>query len=183
MARLYVSMALILVTLAACTREPEPPPATIAATPPDRPLDGALGDSVAVRTAVLIEAAVAQVRPPDLRRCVDEFRQSAPNRFQAPAHGGWLIVASALPADGEAFTRRNVAAPELNPEPEDGWQDRITYRALLHGVDRAEGAVACLSCVFDYEGAELAYRHAYALDTCRRAIPPERDLATVMPLG
>ncbi len=51
------------------------------------------------------------------------------------------------------------------------------------GVDRADGAVACLSCVFDYEGAELAYRHAYALDTCRRAIPPERDLATVMPLG
>ena len=47
----------------------------------------------------------------------------------------------------------------------------------------ADASVACLSCVFDYEGAELAYRHAYALDTCRRAIPPERDLATVMPLG
>ena len=182
MALLRPAAASILVALAACTGEAEPPPIAVA-TPPDRPLDGALGDPMAVRTAALIEAALAQVRPQDLRRCVDEFLQSAPSRFQPPAHGGWLIVASTLSAEGDTFARRHAASPEFNPEPEDGWQDRITYRALLRPVDRADASVACLSCVFDYEGAELSYRHAYALDTCRRAIPPERDLATVMPLG
>jgi hypothetical protein len=29
-------------------------------------------------------------------------------------------VASALPADGATFQRRHAAAPELNPEPDDG---------------------------------------------------------------
>ena len=177
---LRVAIVPVLVMLAACSREPGPPPAATAS--PDRPLDGALADPIAVRTAALIEAALAQLRPGDLHRCVDEFQQSAGATFRPPTHGGWLIVASALPGDGEAFARRNAAAPELNPEPEDGWQDRVTYRALLRPANSADGAVACLSCVFDYEGARLTYRHAYALDTCRRAIPPERDLATVIPI-
>jgi hypothetical protein len=37
--------------------------------------------------------------------------------------------------------------------------------------------------VFDYEGAALAYQGAFALDSCRRAVPPEQDLATVIPLS
>ena len=53
------------------SRRPPLPPAV----PPDRPLDSSLGDPTAVRAAVLIEAALAQVRPDDLRRCLDEFRR------------------------------------------------------------------------------------------------------------
>jgi hypothetical protein len=180
MARLHFLLPSLL--LAACSADPEPPAATTAA-PLDRPLDGALADPVATRTAALIEAALAQVRSAELVQCITEFQQSGAGRLQPPASGGWLIVASALPADGDAFARRNSAAPELNPEPDDGWQDRIVYRALLRSPDPADSFVACLSCVFDYEGAQIAYRHAYALDTCRRAVPPERDLATVVPLG
>ena len=172
----------LLLVLAACAGEPEPPPVT-AAIAPDRPLDGADGDPVAVRTAVLIEAALAQVRPEDLRRCLVEFSAGSPGQFQPPAHATWLIVASALPVDGATFQRRQAAAPELNPEPDDDWQDRVVYRALLRPADRSASAVACLSCVFDHEDGKLAYRRAYALDTCRRAVPPERDLATVIPLG
>lgn len=183
MVRLCCVLLVMLAMLAACAGESEPPPAVTSAVPPDRPLDGALGDPVAVRTAALIEAALAQIHPGDLRRCIDEFQQTDHGKLQPPRQRGWLIVASALPAEGQAFARRHAAAPELHPEPTDGWQDRVTYRAVLRPVDRADGTVACLSCVFDYENAIFAYRQAYALDTCRRAIPPERDLATVIPLG
>jgi hypothetical protein len=175
---------LVLATLTlvvACAAEPDPPPGATAAAPPDRPLDSYLGDPTAVRAAVLTEVALAQVRPGDLGHCLDEFGRQGAARFRPPAHGGWLIVTSALPADGAAFARRQEAAPELHPDPDDGWLDRIVYRALLRTADAGE--VACLSCVFDYEGGRVTYRHAYALDTCRRAVPPERDLAIAMPLG
>ena len=175
-------LALVLLALVGCTAEPEPPPIT-AATPADRPLDGAAGDPVALRTAALLEAALAQVRPADLRRCLADFAAEAPGQFEPPAHGTWLIVAQSLPVDGAAFRRRHAAAPELNPEPEDGWADRVVFRALLRAADPTSGAVACLSCVFDYEAAALTYQRAYGLDACRRAVPPERDLATVLPLG
>jgi hypothetical protein len=174
--------ALLVLTLATCASEPEPTPVATVAVPPDRPLDDPWTESSAVRTAALIEAALAQVGAKDLRRCLDEFQQGGPPRFRPPTHAGWLIVASALPADGKQFTRRNEAAPDLNPAPADGWQDRVTYRGLLRHADPVDGTLACLSCVFDYEGTTIAYRHAYALDTCRRAVPPERDLAVVVPL-
>ncbi|MFO1048409.1 MAG: hypothetical protein U1E52_10985 [Geminicoccaceae bacterium] len=149
------------------------------AVAPERPLDGPLAGPMAVRTAVLIEAALAQVRPADLRRCIGEFGTSG---FQLPAHGQWLIVASALPVGGAGYARRLAAAPELVAEPDDDWLDRITYRTLMRAADPQDGAVACLSCVFDYVGGRVAFQTAYGLDTCRRAVPPERDLAIVVPL-
>ena len=168
--------------LAACSSEPEPLPPT-PAVPLDRPLDAAAtGDRVSVRTAALLEAALVQVGAVELRRCMADFTGDAPPRFALPAHGGWLIVASALPADGAAFTARNEAAPELNPKPSDDWQDRVTYRALLRSANPSDDSVACLSCVFDYEGGRLTYRHAYALDTCQRGAPGERSLAAVVAL-
>jgi hypothetical protein len=172
-----------LLALAACSGEPEPAPPVSPAVPLDRPLDAAAGgERVSVRAAALIEAALAQVGAADLRRCMADFAGGAPTRFLPPAHGGWLIVASALPADGAAFAARNEAAPELNPARTDGWQDRVTYRALLRSANPTDGAVACLSCVFDYDAARLTYRHAYALDTCQRGSPGERTLATVLAL-
>jgi hypothetical protein len=168
----------LLALLAACSAEVEPIATGTAALPADRPLGGVDHDAMAERSAALVEAALASTPAADLRRCVADFRRGAGVRLAPPANGGWLIVASALPADGEAIRRRHEAAPELNPEPADGWQDRVTYRGLVRGPDGE--AAACLSCVFDYEAAVLVYRHAYALDTCRRAVPPERDLATVV---
>ena len=170
---------LVVALLGACSRPPDPRPATIAA-PPDRPLDGYLANATAVRTAMLIEVALAQVRPADLRRCLDEFAGSSAPGFRPPAHGGWLVVASAQAVDDPAHVLRQDAAPELSPRSDGGWHDRIVYRALLRSAD---ASVACLSCVFDYAQGRVGYRHAYALDTCRRAVPPERDLATVVPLG
>lgn len=168
--------------LVACSSEPEPPPGT-PAVPLDRPLDAAAtGDRVSVRTAALIEAALAQVDAGALRRCLADFTGDAPARFAPPAHGGWLVAAAALPADGPAFAARHEAAPELNPQPSDGWQDRVTWRALLRAKDPTDGSVACLSCVFDYEAGRLTYRNAYALDTCQRGAPGERTLATVVAL-
>ncbi len=172
---------LALLALAGCAKEPPPPPAVSVAVAPDRPLDGARG-AAAMRTAALIEAALAQVEPRDLRRCLADFETGAPGRFRPPAHATWLIVASALPVEGDFFRRRHQVAPEMNPVPGDGWQDRLVYRSLLRSTDDVAGSVACLSCEFDYEGAALVYRRAYALDACRRAIPPEQDLATVVPL-
>jgi hypothetical protein len=175
-------LVFLLALLAACTDPDDPRPATVAA-PPDRPLDGHLPNPTAVRTAVLVEAALAQVGPQDLRRCLGEFGLVGGSGFQPPEHGGWLIVASAQAVDDPAYRQRRAAAPELGGEPDDDWLDRITYRALLRSADAADGSVACLSCVFDFENGQVAFRHAYALDTCRRAVPPERDLATVVPLG
>ena len=174
--------AIAMLALAACSSEPEPPPIT-PAVPLDRPLDAAAtGHRVSVRTAALIESALVQVGAADLRRCLAEFTGDAPPRFAPPTHGGWLIVASALPADGPAFAARHEAAPELNPEPGDGWQDRVTYRALLRATNPTDGAVACLSCVFDYDAGRLSYRNAYALDTRERGGPAERSLAAVVAL-
>ena len=167
----------LLGLLAACAPD-TPAPSPTAAVAPERPLDGPLLGPAAVRTAVLIEAALAQVRPTDLRRCVDEFGSSG---FRLPAHGRWLIVASALPVGGAGYARRIAAAPELVAEPDDDWLDRITYRTLLHASAAQDRSVACLSCVFDYAAGRVVYRHAYGLDTCRRAVPPERDFAIVVP--
>ena len=169
--------------LAACASEPETPPPATPAVALDRPLDAAAtGDRVSVRTAALLEAALVQVAAADLRGCMVDFAGGTPARFNPPAHGGWLIVASALPADGATFAARHEAAPELNPKPSDGWQDRITYRALLRSTDPTDGSVACLSCVFDYDAGRLSYRNAYALDTCQRGGPGERSLAAVLAL-
>ena len=99
-----------------------------------------------------------------------------PARFN-PQPAGWLIVAAALPATGSEFELRHAAAPELNPDPEDGWQDRITYRALLRSQRPDDGTVACLSCVFDFTAGRVVYRHAYALDTCHWRDAGERELA------
>lgn len=172
----------LLVVLAACASQQDPRPTTVAA-PPDRPLDGYLPDPTAMRTAALIEAALAQVRPEDLRRCLAEFGSAGGSGLRPPAHGTWLIVASAQAVGDPSYRRRRAAAPELRAEPDDDWLDRITYRALLRSSDPSDGSIACLSCAFDYEGGRVAFRHAYALDTCRRAVPPERDLAAVVPLG
>ena len=180
MARSLLVLATLTLVMA-CAADPDPPPVATAAASPDRPLDSYLGDRTAVRAAALTEVALAQVRPGDLGHCLDEFGREGAAQFRPPAHGGWLIVTSALPADGAAFARRQEVAPELHPDLDDGWLDRIVYRALLRTADARD--VACLSCVFDYEGGRVIYRHAYALDTCRRAVPPERDLAIAMPLG
>jgi hypothetical protein len=175
-------LLLVMALLGACSRPPDPRPATIA-TPPDRPLDSYLANATAVRTAMLIEVALAQVRPADLRHCLDEFAGSNSPGFRPPPHGGWLVVASAQAVDDPARELRQVAAPELSSPSDDDWHDRIVYRALLRPADVTDASVACLSCVFDYQQGRISYRHAYALDTCRRAVPPERDLATVVPLG
>ena len=59
--------------------------------------------------------------------------------------------------------------------------DRIVYRGLLRAAEASDGSAACLSCVFDYEDGSVSFRHGYALETCRRAVPPERELAVVVP--
>ena len=141
-----------------------------------------MGNELSARTAALIEAALVEVKAADLRRCLAEFLGDPPARFQLPAHGGWLVIASALPAAGPVFAARNEAAPDLNPEPDDDWQDRITYRALLRSANPVDASAICLSCVFDYGAGKVTYRHAYALETCQRAAPGERGLVAVMPL-
>jgi hypothetical protein len=144
-----------------------------------------LAKSVAARTAALVEAALVQVAVADLRRCLVEFQAEAdPAGRPAPRrHRGWLIVAAAQPADGSVFQLRRAVAPELNPVPGDGWQDRLTYRTLLRSPDPADGSVACLSCVFDYDGGTIFFRHAYALETCPSTVPDERELAVSLPVG
>ena len=176
-----LSAMLLVALLAGCAADPEPPPPT-AAAPADRPLDGPVRTPQELRTAALLEIAVAQVQPADLRRCLGEFG-SAASGLAPPAHRTWLVVASALPADGDAFARRQAAAPELHPDPDDGWLDRIVYRALLRAADPSDPTTACLSCVFDYEGGAVVFRRALGMDRCERAVPPERDVATVVPLG
>lgn len=181
--------ALIAVVLApvACSSDPELASGDAQAIAADRPLDSAhmAAQSMAARTASLLEAALVQVTAADLRRCLAGFQSKgdaavglAPTRPRT-----WLIVAAAQPVDGPVFALRHEVAPELNPTPGDDWQDRITYRTLLRSPDPAEGSVACLSCVFDYESGAIAYRHAYALDTCHSTVPGERELATVVPIG
>lgn len=184
----WLAMSLCAVTvLAGCADRDEPatdPSRVVAA---DRPLDtaGLDGDAAAARTAALLELALMQVTAPDLRRCILDFQGngSPTDGFLPPRHGGWLIVATAVAADSAAFARRHAVAPASNPEPDDGWQDRIVYRALLRRADPADGAVACLSCVFDVTGERVVYTHAYALDTCQGAMAGERSLVTVMPGG
>jgi hypothetical protein len=180
MDRRAIRILSLLSLLAGCAAEPEPPPAT-AAIAADRPLDGVAGDAAAIRTAALLEAALAQLPVDDLRRCVAEVAGVA-SGLAPPAHGSWLIVASALAADGPAFARRRDAAPELHPEPDDGWQDRVVFRTLLRPADRSVPGAACLSCIFEREDDRLSFRHGYALPRCDRAVPPERDLAVVIPL-
>lgn len=184
----WLAMSLCAVTvLAGCADRHEPatdPNQVVAA---DRPLDAARldGDAAAARTAALLELALVQVRAPDLRRCILDFRGdgASADGFLPPSHGGWLIVVAAVAADSAAFARRHAAAPASNPEPDDGWQDRIVYRAVLRRADVADGAVACLSCVFDVSGERVVYTYAYALDTCQGAMAGERSLVTVMPGG
>jgi hypothetical protein len=168
--------------LSACADRSDPLPATVAA-PLDRPVDGHLSDPSAARAAILIEAALADVRPEDLQRCLADFASTGAPDLRPPAHGGWLIVTSAQAVDGAADRRRQAVAPEPVDEPGDGWRDRVVYRALLRSADMADHSAACLSCVFDFEDGRIAFRNAYALETCHRAIPPERDLAIVMPVG
>jgi hypothetical protein len=79
MGRFLLPSAPLLLALMACAAEPPPPP-------PDRPLDGAGGDAAGMRTAAVIEAALAQVRPKDLRRCLAEFAAEGPGRFEPPTH-------------------------------------------------------------------------------------------------
>ena len=177
----------IALALAACSSDPDPSASGAPAVAVDRPLDSAhlAAESMAARTAALVEAALVQVTAADLRRCLADFQGeggaeggAAPKQQRA-----WLIVAAAQPADGPVFSLRHEVAPELNPTPDDDWQDRITYRTLLRSTDPADGSVACLSCVFDYERGAIAYRHAYALDTCPSTVPGERELATTRPIG
>lgn len=176
--------AVMVVFLAACAADPRPSDTPKRAVAADRPLDaaGLAAEARATRTAALIEAALVQVKAADLQRCLTDFRGGSAGQLQPPAQAGWLLVAAALPADGSEFKLRHAAAPELNPEPEDGWQDRITYRALLRSLQPDDGTVACLSCVFDFAAGRVVYRHAYALDTCHGAMPGERALVTVVPV-
>lgn len=183
----FLMPALCAVTMVAgCADRSEPPTDGSRVVAADRPLDaaGLDGDAAAARTAALLELALAQVKAPELRRCVLDFHgDGAPaDSFLPPAHGGWLIVTAAAAADSAAFAQRHAAAPASNPEPDDGWQDRIIYRTLLRRADPADGAAACLTCVFDVTGERVVYRHAYALDTCQGAMAGERSLVTVMPV-
>ena len=180
-------MAAILTALAACSHDPEPPAANAPAVAADRPLDDPsnTAESLAARTAALVESALVQVRSADLERCLADFQGGADGTHR-PAHTyqrAWLVVAASLPADGPVFALRREVAPELNPEPEDGWQDRITYRTLLRSPDPADGSVACLSCVFDYSRGAVVYQHAYGLDTCPSTVPGERELAVKLSVG
>ena len=176
------AVCLSLTMLAACSSEPERRPPSALPIPLDRPLDGTSRDISAARTAALIEAALVEVKAADLRRCLVEFLGDPPARFRSPAHSGWLVVASALPAEGPVFAARHEAAPGLNARPDHDWQDRITYRALLRSANPVDASVACLSCVFDYDAGRVTYRHAYALETCQHAGPGERALVAVLPL-
>jgi hypothetical protein len=179
-------LAVVVASATACSSAPGVAPLVAPPVASDRPLDSAqlAPGSIAARTAALIEAALLQVTAADLRRCLVAFEGegSLQSRWAGVRPEGWLIVASALPADGPAFALRHEVAPELNPAPDDGWQDRITYRTLLRSPDSADGAVACLSCVFDYDNRSVAYRQAYALDTCAGSVPGERELATMLPV-
>lgn len=172
--------------LVGCTAGDQPPSGQIQVVAADRPLDaaGLDGDARAARVAALLELALVQVRAADLRRCILDFHgDAAPaDGFLPPDHGGWLVVASAVAADSATFAQRHAAAPGANPLPDDGWQDRVTYRGLLRRADPADGAVACLSCVFDVTGEQVVYRAAYALDTCQGAMAGERSLVTVLPV-
>ena len=76
-----------------------------------------------------------------------------------------------------------LAACSHDPEPDDGWQDRITYRTLLRSSDPADGSVACLSCIFDYSRGAVVYQHAYGLDTCPSTVPGERELPVKLSVG
>jgi len=179
-----VLQVVIAVFLTGCAEDSPPVNTPSRAVAADRPLDaaGMAAETRETRTAALIEAALVQVKAADLQHCLADFRGGGASALQPPAHAGWLIVAAALPAAGSEFKLRHAAAPELNPEPEDGWQDRITYRALLRSPRLDDGTVACLSCVFDFTAGQVVYRHAYALDTCHGAMPGERALATVVPV-
>jgi len=179
-----VAQAVTVVCLAACADDPQPVDMPKRAVAADRPLDaaGLAAEAKETRTAALIEAALLEVKAADLQRCLADFRGDGASPLQPPAHAGWLIVAAAVPIDGGEFKLRHAVAPELNPAPEDGWQDRITYRALLRSTRPDDGTVACLSCVFDFSAGHVVYRHAYALDTCHGAMPGERALVTVVPV-
>jgi hypothetical protein len=183
----HAALLMTALTLAACNSDPEVPAGGAAAVAVDRPLDGTqlAAESKAARTAALVEAALAQVTAADLRRCLSDYLGEtivADARVPVRQHA-WLIVAAAQPASGAVFALRREVAPELNPMPADDWQDRVTYRTLLRSPNPADGSVACLSCVFDYESGTIAYRHAYALDTCPSTVPGERELATKAPVG
>ncbi len=182
-----IVLVAILPAFAACSHDREPPAALVPAVAADRPLDDAsnVAESLAARTAALVESALVQVRSADLERCLADFQGGAGVTLR-PAHTyqrAWLIVAASMPADGPVFALRREVAPELNPEPDDGWQDRITYRTLLRSPDPGDGSVACLSCVFDYSRGAVVYRHAYGLDTCPATVPGERELAVKLSVG
>lgn len=177
----------VVMGLAACSSDPEPPSGSVRAVAADRPLDAGplAAESIPARTAALIEAALLQVAAADLRRCVVEFHGEGghPAATAPLRRRSWLIVAAAQPVDGPVFELRHEVAPELNQVPDDDWQDRIVFRTLLRDADSPAGPPACLSCVFDYERGRVAYRHAYALDTCTATVPGERELAIVLPQG
>ena len=44
-------------------------------------------------------------------------------------------MTSAQAVDGAADRRRQAVAPERVDEPDDGWRDRVVYRALLRSAD------------------------------------------------
>ncbi len=181
-----VSALVAVAMVAGCADRDVPPADGSRVVAADRPLDspGLGGDARAARTAALLELALAQVKAPELRRCILDFHggDAPADDFRPPVHGGWLVVASAVADDSAVFAQRHAAAPEANPKPDDGWQDRVTYRALLRRADSADGSTACLSCVFDVTGERVVYRHAYALDTCQGPMAGDRSLVAVVPL-
>ena len=139
----------------ACAADPEPPPVATAAAPPDRPLDSYLGDPTAVRAAVLIEVALAQVRPGDLGHCLDEFgRQGAE---QVSAARAWRLADRGLGPAGRWRCLRPPPGgrhPSSTRSPTTAGRTGSSIARCCASTMRADGAVACLSCVFDYEGAE-----------------------------
>ena len=178
----HAATQLLWVRLRAGRLSSEPEPARRSpAVPLDRPLDAAAtGDRVSVRTAALLEAALAQVGAAELRRCMADFAGDAPPRFRAT--GAWRLADRGLRPAGR---RRRVRRPQrggTRAQPAAcrrlAGSGHLPGAAAL-GATRADGAVACLSCVVRLRRRPATYRHAYALDTCQRGAPGERTLATV----
>ena len=121
--------------------------------------------------------------PTDLRRCVDEFQQGPERRFVPPAHGTLADrgIGAAGRRRGFRPSQRGRARPQPGARRRVAGPDRLSGPAALDGCAPTAPSPASPACSTT-RAREVAYRHAYALDTCRRAIPPERDLATVVPL-
>ena len=183
MVRVRSRLLPILVLLAGCRSEPEPPPCRRQrCTAGPSVGSGAMPRAIAADRTPTRAALAMQSRSGAI--CAGAARDSRCSRPEAGFGATCALPAGIASSqrhgtrDGEEFVYN--ARRRLSPDHRrrsDGWQDRVVGLPG-HGCGRSirsTRAVACLSCVFDYEDAALAYRHAYALDI-DLMVPPERHL-------